>query len=118
MREKFDDRHAGITILVTHNYRGGDERDLSITYSRLPLPGDHPYRPTGRIGEIWVNTINEHEKLINDDMRDTCATTSRDLQNGDTVEKLSRSVLRDSRGKPLGWLGTVLDALKKEPIDA
>jgi len=109
MREKFSNRHGGTTIEVAHNYRGADERVLSVTYSRLP---------SGKIGELWLNTINGHEKLINDDMRDTCATVSRGLQYGDSIEQLARSVLRDSRGKSLGWLGCVLDALKREPADA
>jgi len=108
-REKFPNRHGGTTIEVAHNYRGAEDRVFSITYSRLP---------SGKIGELWVNTINGHEKLINDDMRDTCATISRGLQFGDTVEQLAKSVLRDNRGKPLGWLGTIVDALKREPADA
>lgn len=107
-REKFSNRHAGTTIEIQHNYRGADERTFLITYARLP---------SGKIGELWVNTINGHEKLINDDMRDTCASISRGLQYGDTVDQLAKSVLRDNRGKPLGWVGTVLDALKKETAD-
>lgn len=107
-REKFSHRHAGTTIEIQHNYRGAGDRTFSITYSRLP---------SGKIGELWLNTINDHEKLINDDMRDTCASISRGLQYGDTVDQLAKSVLRDNRGKPLGWVGTVLDALKKEPAD-
>lgn len=108
-RDKFANRHGGTTIEVSHNYQGASERVFSITYSRLP---------NGKIGELWVNTINDHEKLINDDMRDTCASVSRGLQYGDTVEQLAKSVLRDNRGKPLGWLGCILDALKREPVDA
>lgn len=108
-REKFSNRHGGTTIEVIHNYRGADERTLSVTYSRLP---------SGKIGEIWINTINDHEKLINDDMRDSCAAISRGLQYGDSVEQLARSVLRDNLGKPLGYMGSILDALKKETVDA
>ena len=105
-REKFSNRHAGTTIEVAHNYRGADDRVFSITYARLP---------SGKIGELWINTINGVERLINDDMRDTCASVSRSLQFGETVEQLARSVLRDNKGTALGWLGAILDALKKEP---
>jgi len=108
-REKFSNRHDARTIDIAHNYRGADERTFSITYSRLP---------DGRIGEVWINSINGHEKLINDDMRDSCVALSRGLQFGDTLEKLAKSVLRDNRGKPLGWVGTVIDALRKETADA
>jgi hypothetical protein len=109
MREKLSNRHAVTTIEINHNYRGAENRIFSIAYSRMP---------SGKIAELWINTINDHEKLINDDMRDTCASVSRSLQYGETVEQLAKSVLRDNRGKPLGWLGTVLDALKKEPVYA
>jgi len=109
-REKFSNRHAATTVDIVHNYRGGDDRKFSITYSRLP---------DGKIGEVWLNSINGHEKLINDDMRDSCVTLSRGLQYGDTLDKLAKSVLRDNRGKPLGWMGAIIDALRKEnPIDA
>ena len=108
-REKFSNRHDARTIDVSHSYRGADDRTFSITYSRLS---------SGKIGEIWLNSINGHEKLINDDMRDSCVAISRGLQYGDSLDKLAKSVLRDNRGKPLGWLGTVIDALKKEAPDA
>lgn len=108
-RDKFSNRHAGTTIEIPHNYRGADDRTFSITYARLP---------SGKIGELWINTINGVERLINDDMRDTCAAVSRSLQFGETIEQLAKSVHRDSRGKSLGWLGAILDALKKEPVDA
>ena len=108
-REKFENRNAGTTIEINHNYRGAEDRIFSLTYSRLP---------SGKIGELWINSINGHEKLINDDMRDTCAAVSRSLQYGETVEQLAKSVLRDNRGKSLGWLGAILDALKKEPFYA
>lgn len=108
-RERFPDRHAGTTIEVVHDYRGADARVFLITYARLA---------SGKIGELWINTINGVERLINDDMRDTCAAVSRSLQFGETVEQLAKSVHRDGRGKALGWLGAILDALKKEPADA
>lgn len=117
-RYKLSQRRASTTINVPHSYRGGDDRVLTVSYSREPLPGDHPALPTGRIVEFWLNNINDHEKLINDDMRDTCIGYSKDLQNGDSVEHLAKSVLRDSRGRPHGWVGSVLDALKREPIHA
>ena len=108
-REKFPPRRATTTIQIEHTYRGSDARALCASYSRLP---------DGRIGEIWINSVNGHEKLVNDDIRDACIAVSKDLQNGDTVEWLAKSVLRDSRGRPHGWMGSVLDALKKEPVDA
>ena len=114
-REKFENRHAGTTIDVVHGYRGADKRVISVTYARLPRPGDHPYIPTGRIGEFWVNTVDGNARGVNDDMPDTCLATSRSLQYGETVDQLARSVQRDDRGKPIGWLGSILDALKKEP---
>lgn len=118
LREKFSNRHGGMTIEVVHNYPGADERTFSVTYARLPRLGDHPEIPTGRIGELWANTVNGNDKLVNDDMPDTCAAVSRSLQYGETIESLARSMQRDNRGKPIGWLGSVLDALKKEPVDA
>lgn len=117
-REKFADRHPCVTIDIPHNYRGGDKRTLCVTYSRLPLDGDHPAMPTGRIGAVWINGINGYEKLVNDDMRDSCVTLSKDLQNGDTLERLSKSMMRDGRGKAHGWMGSAIDALKREPVDA
>lgn len=109
-REKFANRHAVTTICIPHGYRDRSPPDvLDISYSRLP---------SGKIGEVWINAINGCEKLINDDMRDTCVAMSRDLQYGDDLDRLGKSVIRDNRGKPLGWLGTVIDALRKESVDA
>ena len=108
-REKFENRHGGMTINIPHGYRDRNPDIYSITYSRLP---------SGKIGELWINAINGYEKLINDDMRDTCAAVSRSLQYGETVDQLAESVLRDNGGKSLGWLGSILDALKEEPAYA
>ena len=108
-RDKFSNRHDATTIDVKHGYRGADERTFTITYSRLP---------SGKIGVVWIGAINGHEKLINDDMRDTCVAISRGLQYGDSLDRVAKSILRDNRGKPLGWLGTVIDALRKEQADA
>jgi hypothetical protein len=105
-RERFSNRHDVTTIDIEHSYRGGDDRTFSISYARLP---------SGKIGEVWANAINGHEKLLNDDMRDSCVALSRGLQYGDSLDRLAKSVLRDNRGKPLGWIGSVIDALKKEP---
>ena len=107
-REKFSERRDTTTINVKHQYRGADDKTFCISYSRLP---------SGRIGELWVNSVNGYEKLVNDDIRDACVAVSKDLQNGDTVEQLAKSVLRDSRGKAHGFLGSILDVLKKEPIN-
>ena len=108
-REKFPARRATTTITIEHTYRGADARSLCVSYSPLS---------DGRIGEIWINSVNGYEKLVNDDMRDACVAVSKDLQNGDTIERLAKSVMRDARGKAIGWLGATLDALRKEPIDA
>jgi|SRR6185312_1734434 len=108
-REKFATRRGTITLNVPHRYRDGDTRELCVSYSRLP---------SGRIGEVWVNNVDGYEKRVNDDMRDACIALSKDLQNGDTLEYLSKSVLRDAKGKPHGFLGSVIDRLKKEPVDA
>jgi hypothetical protein len=108
-REKFSERRDTITLNVKHRYRGAPPKIYCISFSMLP---------SGRVGELWVNSINGYEKLVNDDVRDACVAVSKDLQNGDTVEQLAKSVLRDSHGKPHGWLGSILDALKKEPVDA
>lgn len=117
-REKFAARRATTTLNVDHRYRDGETRQLCVSYSRLPKPGDHPANPTGKIGEVWVNSVDGFEKRVNDDMRDACVAISKDLQNGDTLEFLSKSVLRDGRGKPHGFLGSIVDALRKEPVNA
>ena len=108
-REKFDWRRDTITINVTHEYWAGGTRKFCISYSRLP---------SGKVGEVWVNAVNELEKTINDDVRDTCIALSRALQYGDTLEHIAKSIQRDARGKPQGYMGTIVDVLKKEPVDA
>lgn len=108
-REKFPNRYPCTTVNIPHGYQNRHQPDIyAITFAELP---------SGKIGEIWLGTINGHAKLINDDMPDTCISTSRGLQFGDTVGQLAKSARRDKRGKPLGWLGSVVDGLKKEPLD-
>src|SRR6185312_17327838 len=108
-REKFGWRRATETIEIPHRYPSGAEHVLCVSLSRLP---------SGKIGEFWLNAVDGYEKRVNDDMRDACIAASKDLQNGDTLEYLSKSVLRDAKGKPHGFLGSVIDRLKKEPVDA
>ena len=107
-REKFSTRHDTITVNVEHQYPSSQvPRTFCISYSPLP---------SGRIGEVWVNSVNGTEKQVNDDMRDTCIILSWLLQKVTSVEELSRSVQRDKRGRPHGFIGAVLDALRKEPV--
>jgi hypothetical protein len=108
-REKFESRRDTRTVNVDHRYPGSDIRSFCISYSRLP---------SGRVGEVWVNSVNGYEKLVNDDVRDACIALSRSLQHGDTLEQISKSVLRDSRGRPHGFVGSLVDMLKKEPVEA
>jgi len=115
-RFKFGSRRATTTIDVVHTYPSGATHKVCVSYSRELLPGDDPRDPTGEIREVWINGIDGYEKRMNDDRRDTCIGYSKDLQNGDNVKWLAKSVQRDSRGKPSGLMGSVLDALKKEPI--
>jgi len=105
-REKFASRHDTITVNIEHQYPSAMvPRTFCISYSPLP---------SGRIGEVWVNSVNDTEKQVNVDTHDTCVTLSLALQHGCTLEQLSRSILRDNRGRPQGFLGAVLDALRKE----
>lgn len=109
-REKFANRRATTTISFLHKYHGRGEPDtVCASFSRLP---------TGRIGEAWVNSINGFEKLVTDDLRDACILFSKDLQNGDSLEHLSKSVMRDGRGRAHGLMGSLIDALRREPADA
>jgi hypothetical protein len=105
-REKFTARHDTLTVNIEHQYPSAMvPRTFCISYSPLP---------SGRIGEVWVNSVNGTEKQVNDDMRDTCVALSLALQYGSTLEQMSQSILRDNRGRPQGFLGAVLDALRKE----
>jgi hypothetical protein len=105
-RESFATRHATTTVNIEHVYPNTVEpRSLSISYSSLP---------TGRVGEVWINAVNGTEKLVNDDMRDSCVTLSLALQHGSTLDGIAKSLLRDERGRPHGFIGAVVDALRKE----
>lgn len=109
-REKFAPRRATTTINFPHKYHGRGDADMVCgSFSRLP---------SGRIGEAWINSINGYEKLVTDDLRDSCVILSKDLQNGDTLEYLSKSLMRDGRGRAHGVMGSFIDALKKESADA
>ena len=103
-REKFAARRATTTLNVLHKYSGRGEPDtICASFSTLP---------SGRIGEIWINSINGKAKLVTPDIQGACIILSKDLQNGDTLEYLSGSLPRGS------WMRSVADALKKEPADA
>lgn len=106
-REKFSDRHAGITVDIQHKYRGSVLKTYCVGYARLD-------DGRGRIGEVWLHAIDGHEKMVNDDMRDQCVILSQALQYGNTLEKAAKSVQRE-KGRPIGWMGTIIDALIKEP---
>ena len=108
-REKFPNRRSTVTVNVEHSYPSAlAPRTFCISYSRLA---------SGRIGEVWVNSVDGAEKRVNDDVRDTCVTLSRALQHGDSLEQICKSILRDARGRPHGFIGAVIDALRKEPIE-
>lgn len=109
-RRKLPWRHPITTIDVPHSYPGSDIKKLCISYAK--------YEDTGEYAELWLNGINGTEKLMNYDMRDTAVQTSIGFQHGETPEKVWRSFSRDKRGKAIGWLGTAIDALRREPADA
>lgn len=107
-REKFQSRHDTITVDVEHRYPSAMvPRTFCISYSTLP---------SGRVGEVWVNSVDGAERKVHDDLRDACILLSFALQCGCTIEQLSRSMLRDSRGRPNGVIGAITDALRKEPV--
>jgi hypothetical protein len=108
-REKFLARRATTTVEIRHRYpTSSDEHSFCISYSRLP---------SGRIGEVWVNTVDGAEKRVNDDVHDTCIAVSLALQYGAPLDQIGRSVLRSERGRPHSFVGAIVDALKKEPMD-
>ena len=108
VREKFATRHDTITVNVEHQYPSSQvPRTFCISYSPLP---------SGRIGEVWVNSVDGAERKVHDDLRDACILLSMALQYGATLEQLAKSMLRDARGRPHGVIGAILDALRKEPV--
>ena len=103
-REKFAARRATTTLNVPHKYSGRGEPDIiCASFSRLP---------SGRLGEIWINSVNGKAKLVTPDIQGACILFSKDLQNGDTLAYLRDSLPRGS------WMRSVADALIKEPADA
>lgn len=111
MREKFNNRHAGTTVDIVHKYRRADPKTYTVGYARLK-------GGRGKIGEVWLHAIDGHEKMVNDDMRDQCVILSRSLQFGETLEQAAKSIQREKKNGPaIGWMGNIIDALIKEPVD-
>lgn len=100
-RKKLPTRRDSITLNVPHKYPGRGEPDIvETTYS------NHP--ETGELAEVWINAINGLAKLVTPDIHASCVILSKDLQNGDTAEYLSGSLLRGSIQK------SVIDAIIKD----
>ena len=109
-REKFPSRHDTTTVNVEHQYPSAMvPKTFCISHSLLPSES---------IGEVWVNQVNGTEKQVNVDMHDTCVILSFALQYGAPLEEISRGLLRDGRGRPAGFMGAVLDFLKKEQMES
>jgi hypothetical protein len=71
------------------------------------------YYPDGRIGEIFI-TNHKAGSQAGILASDAAVAASLALQYGAPIETLRHALMRDSRGKPSGPLGVVLDELAAE----
>jgi hypothetical protein len=71
------------------------------------------FYPDGRIGEIFL-TNHKAGSQAGIMASDAAVAASIALQYGAPVEMLRHALMRDSRGKPSGPLGVVLDRLAEE----
>jgi hypothetical protein len=71
------------------------------------------FYPDGRIGEIFLVNHKQGSQagMMASDSAVLCSIA---LQHGVPIETLRRALMRDSRGKPSGPLGMVLDQLAEE----
>jgi hypothetical protein len=69
--------------------------------------------PDGRIGEIFV-TNHKAGSQAGMMASDAAVAASLALQHGTPIETLRHALMRDSRGKPSGPLGVVLDQIAEE----
>jgi hypothetical protein len=68
--------------------------------------------PDGRVGEIFL-TNHKSNSAADTNARDSAIVCSIALQCGADVETIRRALCRDSRGRPRGPLGAVLDLLAR-----
>jgi hypothetical protein len=71
------------------------------------------FYPDGRVGEIFVQNHKQGSQagLM---ASDAAVVASIALQHGISIKTLRSALMRDSRGKPSGPLGVVLDQLAEE----
>jgi ribonucleoside-diphosphate reductase alpha chain len=71
------------------------------------------FYPDGRIGEIFLVNHKQGSQagMMASDSAVLCSIA---LQHGVPIETLRHALMRDSRGKPSGPLGSVLDLLARE----
>jgi hypothetical protein len=69
--------------------------------------------PDGRIGEIFLNN-HRADSGADTNARDSAIVCSLALQCGADIETIRKALCRDSRGRPSGPLGAVLDLLAEE----
>ena len=108
-REKFDSRRATFTVNVAHKYPSALEPHIfCVSYS---------HKKSGGIGEVWVNSVDDTEKRVNDDVKDFCVILSIALQYGASLDDIAKSIIRASKsGRAHGFMGAIIDALRKEPV--
>jgi hypothetical protein len=71
------------------------------------------FYPDGRVGEVFIQNHKQGSQagLM---ASDAAVVASIALQHGVPIETLRHALMRDSRGKPSGPLGVVLDELAAE----
>src|SRR5947209_2125828 len=71
------------------------------------------FYPDGQIGEIFIQN-HKAGSQAGTMARDAAVVASIALQHGVPIETLRHAVMRDSRGRPSGPLGVVLDQIAEE----
>lgn len=102
-RARLPDRREADTFEVMHN-----GVSFSVTVGRYH---------DGRAAEVFVDGLKVGTDM-REAVRDAALAVSIALQHGCPLETLTRAVARDSEGRPLSVVGTVMDIIEEgSPVD-
>jgi hypothetical protein len=110
-----DDRHAGDVDgrCTRETPQHAIRRDFELEALGLKFRATIGRHPNGKLGEIFLSNhrVNSMAGIM---ASDAAVVASIALQYGVPLDVIRHALMRDSRGKPSGPLGVVLDLIAEE----